>query len=133
MKKEDLKKGFDHMLKSDTIVRRKKLTLKNQKKTQFISIINRYDQSLEKSLRMETEFGINMSKYEDPFYVMFDDLFLLSFGENVFQLIAFYFYERINDDLSQNYIIGTEGEEVFIRNPEDLWNIINKLYPETFN
>jgi len=131
--KQDIQYGFTSLLGGETIVRRQKRNAKNQKKIQFISIIKKYDAALLKSIMLQSQFNIDLSTYEDPFYSIIDEILILSYGENIYQLIAFYFYERLDEAGNENYLTNEIGEEIFIRTPEDLYNIIQKLYPGTFD
>lgn len=128
--KKDLKYSFDQMLQADTIIRRQRKNEQNIKKNLFLSVIKKYDDALTKSVMLETDFQIDLSKHEEPFYNIIDDLILLSWGEDIYKLIAFYFYDRIDIETGEeNFIVDEAGNEFFIRTPEDLFLLINKLYP----
>lgn len=129
LKKEDLKTGFDAMLSANTIIRRKKKNEKYQKKQAFISLIKKYDEALTRSMVLQAQFRIDLGDYEDPFYQIFDELIQLSWGPDVYQLIEFYFYGRVGDDGIENFIEDADGNEVYIRTPEDLFETIEKFYP----
>jgi hypothetical protein len=129
LKKEDLKIGFDKMLGANTQIIRKQKSLENQKKEAFISIINKYDQALTRSVILHSDFKIDLSDYEDPYYNIIDELILLSWGPDIYSLIEFFFYKRIGEDGIENFIEDENGNEIYIRNPEDLYLLINKLYP----
>jgi len=134
MKEKDLQDGMKSMLGCETIIRRKNRTEKNIKKTQFLSIINQYEDALTRSMMVQGQFSLDLSSYEELFFQMLDNMMLLSWGENAFQLISFYLFERINpDNLQEQFIVGENGEEIFIKTPTDLYNTIIKLYPNTFS
>ncbi len=131
---KDLKYGFSSLLGGETIIRRQKRNAKHQKKIQFLSIIKKYDEALLKSIMLQSQFNIDLSSYEDPFYSIIDEILLLSYGEDIYQLIAFYFYERLHPDTGEEqFLTGGNGEEIYIRTPDDLYSIIQKLYPGTFD
>jgi len=132
MDSKDLQKGIKIMLGADSIIRRKNRSEKNKKKTLFINLIKKYDDALVRSMMMDNQFRLDLSSYEETFYQMIDDLILLTYGEDIYQLIAFYFFERINDDGTENFIIGPNMEQIFIKTPNDLYDTIQKLYPGTF-
>ena len=73
---------------------------------------------------MQSCFMIDLSNYEETFYNVFDEMIMLAWGPDVYQLIAFYFYERINDDGTENFITADDGTEVYIRNASDLYDIM---------
>ncbi len=132
MDSKDLQKGIKIMLGADSIIRRKNRSEKNKKKTLFINLIKKYDDALVRSMMMDNQFRLDLSSYEETFYQMIDDLILLTYGEDIYQLIAFYFFERINDDGTENFIVGPNMEQIFIKTPNDLYDTIQKLYPGTF-
>jgi len=132
MDSKDLQKGIKIMLGADSIIRRKNRSEKNKKKTLFINLIKKYDDALVRSMMMDNQFRLDLSSYEETFYQMIDDLILLTYGEDIYQLIAFYFFERLNDDGTENFIVGPAMEQIFIKTPNDLYDTIQKLYPGTF-
>ena len=132
MDSKDLQKGIKIMLGADSVIRRKNRSEKNKKKTLFINLIKKYDEALIRSMMMNNQFQLDLSLYEEPFYQMIDELILLTYGEDIYQLIAFYFFERLNDDGTENFIVGPAMEQIFIKNPNDLYDTIQKLYPGTF-
>ena len=128
--KKDLTYAFSNLLGTETIIRRQRKTQINQKKQLFLSIIQKYDDALMKSVMLDNDFQIDLSKYEDPFYNLIDEMFLLSWGDDIYKLIAFYFYGRRDEEMGEEIPIETEdGSEIYLRSPEDLYNLINKLYP----
>ena len=131
MNKVDLKQGFDAMLGVGIIIRRKQKNIQNQRKNAFINIIKKYDESLTKSVMLASQFRIDLSDYEDPYYEIIDSLFQLSYGPDIYTLIEFYFYKRIGEDGVENFLEDENGKEIYIRTPDDLYEIINRLYPGT--
>lgn len=132
MNPSNLKAGFDKMLQADTIIRRQNLTLKNKKKTYFCSIVRKYEELLGKSMIIQSQFGLDMSSYENPFFNLIDDIFLFSWGDDVYQLIQFYLYEKIDLQTGdEQFLTGPGGEEIYLRTPEDLFMFIEKNFPET--
>ena len=86
------------------------------------------------SFLIEKDYKIDLSKYEENFHQIIDSLILLAFGKEVYELLAFYFYERHNPDGSQNGLIIEEtGEELFIKDPMELWELIVKVNPKIFD
>jgi hypothetical protein len=127
--RKDLKIGFDKMLGIDTQIKRKQKSIQTQKKNAFISIIQKYDEALTRSVILHSNFSIDLTDYEDPYYSIIDDLILLSWGPDIYSLIEFYFYGRIGEDGIENFIEDENGNEIYVRTPEDLYLLIEKLYP----
>jgi hypothetical protein len=127
--RKDLKIGFDKMLGIDTQIKRKQKSLQSQKKNAFISIIQKYDEALTRSVMLHSNFNIDLTDYEDPYYSIIDDIILLSWGPDIYSLIEFYFYRRIGEDGIENFIEDEDGNKIYIRTSEDLYLLIEKLYP----
>jgi len=97
-------------------------------------VINQFEHAITKSYLLEKDYKINMSKYEENFYQIIDSLVLLAFGKEVYELLSFYFYERYNPDGSENGLIIEEtGEEIFVKDAHELWDIILRVQPDIFN
>ena len=129
-----LKQSLDQLLQADTSIKRKNKKAFDQKKDLFINLINQFEYAISKSYLIEKDFAIDLSKYEENFYQVIDSLILLSFGKDVYELLSFYFYERWNPDGTQNGIIIEEtGEEIMIKNAEELWSLIVKIKPSIFD
>lgn len=128
-----LKQSLDQLLQADTSIKRKNKKSYDQKRDLFINVINQFEAAITKSYLLEKDYKIDMSKYEENFYQIIDSLILLSFGKDVYELLSFYFYERFNPDGSENGIIIEEtGEEVFIKDALELWDLIVRVQPEIF-
>ena len=128
-----LKQSLDQLLQADTSIKRKNKTTFFKKKDLFINIVNHYEAAITKSYLLEKDFKIDTSKYEENFHQLIDSFILLSFGKEVYQLLSFYFYERINPDGSVNKLVLPNEEELDISNAEELWSLIVKIKPDIFN
>jgi hypothetical protein len=128
-----LKQSLDQLLQADTSIKRKNKTTFFKKKDLFINIVNHYEAAITKSYLLEKDFKIDTSKYEENFHQVIDSFILLSFGKEVYQLLSFYFYKRINPDGSVNKLVLPNEEELDISNAEELWSLIVKIKPDIFN
>lgn len=129
-----LKQSLDQLLQADTSIKRKNKKSYDQKRDLFINVINQFESAITKSYLIEKDYKIDMSKYEENFYQIIDSLILLAFGKQVYELLSFYFYERYNPDGSENGLIIEEtGEEVFIKDAMELWDLIIRVQPNIFN
>ena len=128
-----LKQSLDQLLQTDTSIRRKNKKSYDQKQDLFINVINQFEAAITKSYLLEKDYKIDMSKYEEGFYQIIDSLILLAFGKDIYELLSFYFYERYNPDGSENGLIIEEtGEEVFVKDAMELWDLIIRVQPEIF-
>jgi len=128
-----LKQSLDQLLQADTSIKRKNKTTFFKKKDLFINIVNHYEAAITKSYLLEKDFKIDTSKYEENFHQVIDSFILLSFGKEIYELLSYYFYDRINPDGSINKLILPNEEEIKIGNAEELWSLIVKIKPDIFN
>jgi hypothetical protein len=42
----------------------------------------------------------------------------------------FYLYERLNPDGSVNAVIDSEGTEIYLETPMDLWSVVKQILDE---
>lgn len=131
--KSNLEAGFNKLFNSPVIIKKKKRNKELKKKSLFISLISQYEQALSKSIKLQSEFNIDLFDYEEPYFGVIDKLILLMWSGEVYEIISYYLYERINIDGSLNYIVETteSGEEIeiFLKTPEDLYNYLIQVNP----
>jgi hypothetical protein len=132
-----LHEAFEQLLNSPVLIRKQRRNKAFKKKILFISLIEQYEKALNKSNRLQSEFGLDLFEYEEPFYGVIDKLMLLTWGMNVYELITFYLYERANLDGTINYLIETKEDgtevEVFLKTAEDLYNYLSQIIPDFLN
>ena len=131
--KHNLEAGFNKLFNSPIIIRKKKRDQALKKKALFISLVTQY----EKSVKLQTEFAIDLFDYEGSYYEVIDKLMLLMWGGDIYEIVTYYLYERLNLDGSLNSIIETNEEgvetEVFLKTAEELYNYLLKINPDFLN
>ena len=135
--KHNLEAGFNKLFNSPIIIRKKKRDQALKKKALFISLVTQYEISLNKSVKLQTEFVIDLFDYEGSYYEVIDKLMLLMWGGDIYEIVTYYLYERLNLDGSLNSIIETNEEgvetEVFLKTAEELYNYLLKINPDFLN
>jgi hypothetical protein len=135
--KHSLEEGFLKLFNSPVIVKKQRRNKALKKKTLFISLIDQYEKALNKSVTLQSNFGIDLFEYEEPFYGVIDKIMLLVWGGSVYELITFYLYERLNLDGTMNYLVQTKEDgtevEIFLKTPEDLYNYLMQVSPDFIN
>lgn len=131
--KINLEKEFSKLFNSPVKLKVKKQSIELKKKNIFISLINTYEQALEKSDKLQSEFDIDLFNYEEPYFEVIDKLFLLMCGLDLYNIISYYFYERYDIEGNINPIIeisesGVETE-IYLKTPEDLYNYLIQINP----
>ena len=132
-----LQEAFEQLLNSPVLIKKQRRNKAFKKKILFISLIEQYEKALNKSARLQSEFGLDLFDYEEPFYGVIDKLMLLTWGMNVYELVTFYLYERFNLDGTMNYLVETKEDgtetEIFLKTPEDLYNYLSQISPNFLN
>ncbi len=135
--KYNLEAGFNKLFNSPVIIKKKKRDQALKKKALFISLVTQYEISLNKSIKLQEEFAIDLFDYEGSYFEIIDKLMLLMWGGDIYEIITYYLYERFNLDGSINGIIETneDGEEieVFLKTPEELYNYLIQVNPNFLN
>lgn len=131
--KINLEEEFSKLFNSPVKIKIKKQSIELKKKNVFISLINTYEQALEKSNKLQSEFDIDLFNYEEPYFEVIDKLFLLMCGLDLYDIISYYFYERYDIEGNINPIIeisesGVETE-IYLKTPEDLYNYLIQINP----
>jgi hypothetical protein len=131
--KNNLEEGFGKLFNSPVIIKKQRRNKALKKKALFISLIDQYEKSVNKSQKLQEEFAIDLFDYEEPFYSIIDKLMLLMWGANVYELVTFYIYERMGLDGIPNYLIETDSDgnekEINLTTTEDLYNYLIQIDP----
>jgi hypothetical protein len=130
--KSNLEEGFNKLFNTSVNVKRQKKDKELRKKTLFVSLIKQYEESISNSFKLFDGFGIDLKDYEDNYHQIIDKVILLSWGPDVYEVINYYLYDRFTMDGLPNCIIEqVEGveQEIFISNPEELYNYLVNINP----
>ena len=135
--KSNLEAGFNKLFNSPVIIKKKKRDQALKKKALFISLVTQYEISLNRSVKLQEEFSIDLFDYEGSYYEIIDKLMLLMWGGDVYEILTYYLYERLNLDGSLNGIIETnengEESEVYLKTPDNLYSYLLKINPNFLN
>jgi hypothetical protein len=123
---DDIKK-FGSKLKIRVSPKDKDLLEKNI----FIKSINILEFCVERGNNF-LELGFDIENIEEPYLDVIELLFGLHFGGWTAELVEWYLFDRIDEDgeiyplvLSEDE--EDEGEKIMIKNPEEFWDIIQKI------
>ena len=108
-----------------------KSTLKRRRKNRediqrniFLNVIPLLEHVINRGTILESDFNIDITKYEELFYQIIDSLIYLHFDPKAAEVILFYLYERFNPDGTANPVLDANGNEVMLETTEDLWNLV---------
>ena len=109
-----------------TLKRRKKTEVDTQREV-FINTIPLLEHIINRGPMLDADYGVNMARYDEPFFQIIDSLIYLHFGKEASELIMFYLYERVNPDGTVNDILDENNNPVPLESVEDLWELIKQL------
>lgn len=115
----------------------KNVNIKSKKKKDlsekeiFTDIINLLDECFERSSSLE-QHNLNITSYEEPFYIMIENLLYIKYGEWKTDIILWWVYDRFNEEgeimpIKLNDHIENKEEDVLIETTDQLWEFLKKL------
>jgi hypothetical protein len=98
----------------------------------FIEIVGLLDKCWTRSNVIEGQFGLGITNYEEPFYIVAENLIYMHYGEWQGDITLWWLFERLDEDgsllpINLNDHNKKEEEEVFIETAEELWDFIKKI------
>jgi hypothetical protein len=124
---QGVKQTLETMIGTDLSLKRKKKSEHDLNKELFEKIIIALERANIRTALVGTEFDIDLSKYDETFYEVVDNLLLMQFGKQAAEVIFFYVYERMNPDGSINELRDVNDNPIVLNNPTDLWDLINVI------
>ena len=124
---QGVRQTLETMIGTDLSLKRKKKSEYDLNKELFEKIVIALERTNIRTALVGTEFNIDLSKYDETFYEVIDNLMLMQFGKQASEVIFFYVYERMNPDGSINELRDTNDTPIVLNNPTDLWDLINVI------
>jgi hypothetical protein len=124
-----IREAVDNLLYVNCNIKRMSKRNFDKQRDFFISLINQIQSTYIKTNILYTELSIDFSSYDEKFYEIIDNLLYLKYGKDCFELISFYLWDRINPDQTINTVIDSDGNEITMLSPLDLWNLMLKVNP----
>lgn len=129
--------------KNLNIKKRESKSPKQTAKSKFVAIVSTFDSIDKRSMEVES-FGIDLSDFEDAHFSLIESLIFEIYGDWKTQLIMWYVYERMDEEGNLLPLLVSDvdedkeeddedddeeldGEEVYIKTPEELYDFIKKL------
>lgn len=127
---KNIQDGVESMLNAKTVVRRKRRTESDKKKELFNALINVLEEMRVRQALMYADLSLDFSTYDEKFLSAIDILLVMKFGPKCSDIIAFYLYDRLNNDGSVNPLIVNGEHEIILNNAYDLWEFLKKVNPK---
>jgi hypothetical protein len=124
---QGVKTTLETMIGTDLSLKRKKKSEYDLNKELFEKIIIALERTNIRTALVGTEFNVDLSKYDETFYEVIDNLMLMQFGKQAAEVIFFYVYERMNPDGTINELRDVNDNPIILNSPSELWDLINVI------
>ena len=124
---QGVKQTLETMIGTDLSLKRKKKSEHDLNRDMFEKIIIALEKANVRTAIVGAEFDLDLSKYDESFYEIIDNLIMMQFGKQASEVIFFYVYERMNPDGSINELRDQNNVPIILNNPTDLWELINVI------
>lgn len=114
----------------ETLGDKVKITIPNEpenEKDQLKFIVEMLQSIVERDFKLAELINVEFTSYNEPFFIIIENLIALHYGDDVADMLMFYVYG--NKDENGNDIPYNEDEEgnpIYIKTFDDLWNAINQ-------
>lgn len=120
-------KIVEHVLGSQTKVSHRTKTKYDLDKKKFENIILNLEQLETRTNILINDFNLDLSKFEDIYYEVINNLFSLLYPKEVIDIINFYLYGRMSPEGDVVVLKDVEGNEIVVDNPSQLYNIVQNI------
>tara|TARA_Y100000593_G_scaffold91969_1_gene182220 strand:- start:806 stop:1225 length:420 start_codon:yes stop_codon:yes gene_type:complete len=124
---KEIKKYIDDILGTTSSLRDKLPIKKTYEKKLFCEVLQNLQFVNSRTLGMKHDYKINMMDYDDPFYVVVENLFKLNYTQEQRNLINWWLYDKF---LPTGEVLvltdKAEGEIIPSDTPEDIWDLIQE-------
>jgi hypothetical protein len=98
----------------------------------FVDIINILDSCWGRTNKLGEEFGLDITSYDEPFYIMIENLLYVKYGEWKTDIILWWVYDRFDEEdnlipIQLNDHDEKTEESVLVETSEDLWNFLKRI------
>jgi hypothetical protein len=114
----------------ETLGDKVKITIPNEpenEKDQLKFIVEMLQSIVERDFKLAELINVEFTSYNEPFFIIIENLIALHYGDDVADVLMFYVYG--NKDENGNdvpYNEDEEGNPIYIKTFDDLWNAINQ-------
>jgi hypothetical protein len=124
---QGVKQTLETMIGTDLSLKRKKKSEHDLNRDMFEKIVIALEKANVRTAIVGSEFDLDLSKYDESFYEVIDNLIMMQFGKQAAEVIFFYVYERMNPDGSINELRDVNDNPIVLNSPSDLWELINVI------
>ena len=120
-----IKSYIDDILGAKSSLRKKLPSKKSREKELFCEILQNLQFVNGRTLGMKHDYKINMMEYDDPFYVIIENLVKLKFSKEQQNLINWWLYDKFLPTGETLILTDKKTNEVIPSDtPEEIWDLI---------
>lgn len=127
---KNIQDAVNELLNVGSYIKRQRKRKEDKQKDLFIQSINMLEDIISRSKLIYSDFELDMSAYEERFYLVIESLMYMYFGKDVFELLSFYLWERLDENGSVTPILDEHDNEYYIESANQLWDIIVRMNPK---
>jgi len=124
---QGVKQTLETMIGTDLSLKRKKKSENDLNRELFEKTILALEKVNVRTAIIGAEFDLDLTKYDEEFYSIIDNLISMHFGKEVAEVIFFYIYERLSPDGSVNELRDSNDNPIILNNPTELWDLVNVI------
>ena len=129
-KKDSVKKiksYIDDILGTKSSLRKKLPSKKSHEKQLFCEILQNLQFINARPMGMKHDYKINMMEYDDPFYVVVENLFQLNYTQEQRNVINWWLYDKFLPTGEVLILTDKNTEDIIpSETPEDIWDLIQE-------
>lgn len=124
---DKIKSYIEDVLGTKSSLRDKLPAKKSQEKQLFCEILQNLQFVNSRTMGMKHDYKINMMDYDDPFYVVIENLFKLNYTQEQRNVINWWLYDKYLPTGEVLILTNKEtGEDIPSETPEDIWDLIQE-------
>jgi hypothetical protein len=127
---ENVKTSIDKILGQETSLRKVKKSGEDHKRILFNKILSNLVIVEERSVMMDEIYSMDMSKYNNLFFDIIEDMLALHFSKQQINLINFFLYDRYSAEGAVTQLFDKNGDPVKLDNADDLWQLLKTVKNE---
>ena len=110
----------------------------NQKKKEasekemFVDLVNLFDECNKRTEALEQTFLLGISTYEEPLFIVIENLLVMHYGEWKAEIVLWWVYDRYDEEgnmlpIELNFQDENKQENIIVETAEQLWDLIKKI------
>jgi hypothetical protein len=127
---KNVQQAVDSLLGVGSIIKYKKKKTTDKRRELFVQMINHLDQAITRATLAYTDLEMDLSRYDEKYFIIIDILIYMGFGESCSELISYYLWDRYSPDGSIIPMYKEDGTEIILNSPYDLWDMLCQVNPK---